>query len=139
MTKANDLQVGGTHYKDVDIEPWDVVDTWPLTQRIGYYRGCALKYVMRMGTKDDPLVEVQKGEHLLKKLAEVIAEDRAQRRVATCSCNRCRVARNGTEERQPCPTCRTLLCPHSVDHEEKCEDPYRFAVGPIPDPFNDGD
>ena len=47
--KARDTQVAGDHYKTVAVQPWDVVDTWPLEQRIGYYRGGALKYVMRMG------------------------------------------------------------------------------------------
>jgi hypothetical protein len=46
-------QFGGDHYKRMGIEPWDVVDTWPLEQRIGYYRGGALKYTMRMGNKDE--------------------------------------------------------------------------------------
>ena len=41
--KANDKQVAGTHYKDMGVEPWDVVDTWPLEQRIGAYRHGALK------------------------------------------------------------------------------------------------
>ncbi len=49
---ASSRQVGGTHYKGMGIQVWDVVDTWPLEQRIGYYRGNALKYIMRMGTKD---------------------------------------------------------------------------------------
>ena len=52
---ANDYQVGGTHYKDMGVEPWDVVDTWPIEQQIGYYRGNVLKYTMRMGAKGAPL------------------------------------------------------------------------------------
>ena len=72
--KANDRQVGGTHYKDMGVEPWDVVDTWPLEQRIGYYRGGALKYVMRMGTKDENLQEIKKGWHYMQKLIEVLEE-----------------------------------------------------------------
>ena len=72
--KANDRQVGGTHYKDMGVEPWDVVDTWPLEQRIGYYRGGALKYTMRMGTKDECLQEIKKGAHYMQKLIEVLEE-----------------------------------------------------------------
>lgn len=73
--KANDIQIGGTHYKDVEIEPWDVIDTWPREQRIGFYRGCALKYTMRLGSKaGSEEEEARKGEHLLMKLAEVLAE-----------------------------------------------------------------
>lgn len=71
---AREMQVGGTHYKDMGIEPWDVIDTWPLEQRIGAYRAGALKYVMRMGTKDESVQEIRKGAHYLHKLAEVLEE-----------------------------------------------------------------
>ena len=69
---AKDKQIGGSHYKLMGIEPWDVVDTWPVEQRIGYYRGGALKYVMRMGNKDEALTEIGKGKHYLEKLMEVL-------------------------------------------------------------------
>lgn len=69
---ARDRQVGGDHYKRMDIEPWDVVDTWPLEQRIGYYRGGALKYLMRMGSKDQSAEEVAKGQHYMEKLLELL-------------------------------------------------------------------
>lgn len=69
---AGDVQVGGAHYKNMAVEPWDVVDSWPVDQRIGYYRGCALKYVMRMGTKDESRQEILKAAHYLQKLAEVL-------------------------------------------------------------------
>lgn len=70
--KANDLQYGGDHYKNMGVEPWDVVDTWPIEQRIGYYRGGALKYIMRMGSKDQSPVEIAKGKHYMQKLLEVL-------------------------------------------------------------------
>lgn len=72
--KANDIQIGGEHYKNMGVEPWDVVDTWPLDQRIGYYRGGALKYIMRMGSKDEAPQEIAKGKHYLEKLLEVLGE-----------------------------------------------------------------
>ena len=72
--KANDKQVAGTHYKDMGVEPWDVVDTWPLEQRIGAYRHGALKYLMRMGSKDERAQEIEKGIHYLEKLLEVLRE-----------------------------------------------------------------
>lgn len=71
---ANDWQVGGDHYKNMGVEPWDVVDTWPREQRIGYYRGGALKYIMRMGSKDVSAQEIAKGEHYIQKLLEVLQE-----------------------------------------------------------------
>jgi hypothetical protein len=71
---ASDWQVGGDHYKNMGVEPWDVVDTWPREQRIGYYRGGALKYIMRMGSKDVSAQEIAKGEHYIQKLLEVLEE-----------------------------------------------------------------
>lgn len=73
--KANDLQYGGDHYKVMGVQPWDVVDTWPREQRIGYYRGGALKYIMRMGSKDESPMEVAKGQHYIQKLLEVLNEE----------------------------------------------------------------
>lgn len=72
--RANDRQVGGTYYKDMEIQPWEVVDTWPMEQRIGYYRGNALAYLMRLGAKDDPVGDAGKAGHYSEKLAEVLKE-----------------------------------------------------------------
>lgn len=79
-SKANALQVAGTHYKDMGVEPWDVVDTWPFEQRIGAYRHGALKYLMRCGSKDDRLQEIKKCGHYIEKLIEVLEEQNAYTR-----------------------------------------------------------
>lgn len=71
---ARDTQVGGDHYKKAGIQPWDVVDTWPIEQQIGFHRGNTLKYVMRMGTKDENLREIRKAAHYLQKLVEVLEQ-----------------------------------------------------------------
>ena len=72
--QASTRQVGGDHYVEMGVQPWDVVDTWPRDQRIGYYRGGALKYLMRMGSKDESPIEVAKGQHYIQKLLEVLQE-----------------------------------------------------------------
>jgi hypothetical protein len=72
VVKAKDKQVGGSHYKDMGVQPWDVVDTWTHEQKIGYYRGGALKYLMRMGSKDQNAIEIAKGKHYMEKLLEVL-------------------------------------------------------------------
>jgi len=69
---ASATQVAGDHYKKMGVEPWDVVDTWPLEQRIGAYRHGALKYLMRMGSKDQSAQEIAKGKHYMEKLLEVL-------------------------------------------------------------------
>jgi hypothetical protein len=70
--KANDVQYGGDHYKKMGIQPWDVCDTWPLEQQIGAHRHGVLKYIMRLGTKDERLKEAQKVLHYAQKLVEVL-------------------------------------------------------------------
>ena len=71
---ADDIQVGGEHYKKMAIEPWQIIDTWSKEQQIGAYRAGALKYIMRMGSKDAEAQEVRKAEHYCRKLAEVLEE-----------------------------------------------------------------
>ena len=71
---ANAKQVAGEHYMKMNIEPWNVIDTWPVEQRIGFYRGNALKYIMRMGTKDERLQEIEKAGHYIEKLTEVLQD-----------------------------------------------------------------
>lgn len=73
---ANAKQVGGSHYKKMGVEPWDVINTWPIEQQIGAYRAGALKYIMRMGSKDQSEQEIGKGIHYLEKLLEVLKERR---------------------------------------------------------------
>ena len=73
--QANDYQIDGTHYVDMTIEPWDIIDTWPLAQRIGFYRGNALKYVMRMGRKGATEIDAKKAFHYQHKLQEVLAAE----------------------------------------------------------------
>ena len=70
---AKDRQEGGNHYTDMGIGPWDIIDTWPFEQQVGFYRGNALKYLMRMGTKgDDDLQEARKAAHYNERLIEIL-------------------------------------------------------------------
>jgi hypothetical protein len=69
---AKRKQEGGTHYVQMSVQPWDVVDTWPLEQRIGFFRGNAVKYLMRMGSKDEQVQELKKARHYIDKLIEVL-------------------------------------------------------------------
>ena len=77
MSEASKRQVGGSHYKDAGIQPWDVIDTWPIEQQIGAYRAGALKYIMRMGTKDEAAQEIRKAAHYCEKLAETLEKNRS--------------------------------------------------------------
>lgn len=69
---ATKRQVGGDHYLNMGVQPWDVVDTWPAEQRIGAYRFALLKYTMRMGTKGLAEDDAAKAHHYAQKLTETL-------------------------------------------------------------------
>lgn len=74
---ARATQVGGNHYRAMNVQPWDVVDGWPIEQQIGFFRGNALKYLLRFGSKGrTPAAQVEdidKAIHYLQKLSEVLS------------------------------------------------------------------
>ena len=74
MDNASSRQIGGTYYKDMPVQPWDVVDGWSVDEQIAIYRHGALKYLMRMGTKDERIQEIEKAKHYIEKLLEVLYE-----------------------------------------------------------------
>lgn len=61
-------QVGGTHYQGTGIEPFQVINAWDLD----FYRGSALKYIMRAGKKDGVSAseDLRKAVHYLTEAAE---------------------------------------------------------------------
>jgi hypothetical protein len=71
VMKANETQVGGTHYKDMGVQPWEVMEA-VLTREefIGFLKGNCIKYAMRQGRKDSD--DVNKCLHYVKKLNEVL-------------------------------------------------------------------
>ena len=71
----DDTQAGGDHYLRMGLQPWQVVDTLPLEQRIGFYRGNCIKYAMRMGNKGDLIEDAEKLAHYASKLTMVLEED----------------------------------------------------------------
>jgi len=69
--KANDLQIGGTHYKDMGVQPWDVMEaTLTPEEFIGYLKGNCIKYGMRAGKKDSD--DAGKFRHYKMKLKEAL-------------------------------------------------------------------
>ena len=65
-------QIGGSHYKDKGIQPWNVIDQGPREQAIGFYRYNALKYIMRAGDKGEFKEDIAKAQHYLEKLLEIL-------------------------------------------------------------------
>lgn len=72
--RAGTHQVGGDHYKTKAIQPWDVIDTLPHAEAIGFYRGNAIKYLMRAGAKmNNPArQDYEKALHYIEKLLETL-------------------------------------------------------------------
>jgi hypothetical protein len=69
---ADDVQVGGTHYKDMGMQPWAVMEV-VLTREefIGFLKGNVIKYSMRQGKKADS-DDANKARHYAAKLKEVL-------------------------------------------------------------------
>lgn len=69
---ADDIQVGGSHYKDMGVQPWHVMEA-VLTREefIGFLKGNLIKYAMRQGKKDSP--DAGKWHHYRQKLDEVLS------------------------------------------------------------------
>ena len=69
---ANDVQIGGTHYKDMPVQPWTVMEA-VLThdEFVGFLRGNIIKYSMRQGRKQDS-DDLGKLKHYIAKLNEVL-------------------------------------------------------------------
>ncbi len=72
-SKANAIQIGGTHYKKSGIEPWDFI----VANNIGFLEGNVIKYVARW--KDKAGVEdLKKARHYLDKVIEVAEQEVAK-------------------------------------------------------------
>jgi hypothetical protein len=67
---ADDTQVGGTHYKDMPVQPWTVMEAVLSHEEfIGFLKGNVIKYSMRQGRKDGT-DDAAKAQHYLAKLQE---------------------------------------------------------------------
>ncbi|CAN7188223.1 DUF3310 domain-containing protein [Acidovorax sp. LjRoot117] len=68
---ADDRQVGGSHYKDMPLQPWDVMEAVLTPEEFrGYLKGNVIKYGMRAGRKDGT-DDAGKAQHYQQKLAEM--------------------------------------------------------------------
>ena len=70
-TRADDLQISGSHYKDMAIQPWELMEA-VLTHAefVGFLKGNIIKYSLRAGRKDGS-DDLGKARHYMLKLAEV--------------------------------------------------------------------
>ena len=74
MTTLN-TQVGGSHYKDMAIQPWQAMEAWLTAEEYrGYHKGVAIAYLARErdkgGTED-----IKKAIHHLQRLVEMVQDE----------------------------------------------------------------
>jgi hypothetical protein len=71
IENADAVQIGGSHYKDMPVQPWSVMSA-VLTREefIGFLKGNIIKYSMRAGRKDGS-DDGNKALHYIHKLHEV--------------------------------------------------------------------
>ena len=70
-TRADDLQISGNHYKEMAVQPWELMES-VLTHEefVGYLKGNVIKYALRAGRKQGT-DDLGKCRHYMLKLAEV--------------------------------------------------------------------
>ena len=78
MSEANEVQIGGAHYKSSEgLQHWDLIETY----RVGYLEGNASKYLTRWRKKNG-IQDLEKSAHYLRKLYECRAELSHEEQVA---------------------------------------------------------
>lgn len=70
--RENDTQVEGDHYKNMSIEPWDVMEAVLTTEEfVGFLKGNIINYAMRDGKKEGSVNDAAKAKHYQAKLTEL--------------------------------------------------------------------
>lgn len=69
--KADQQQVGGSHYKNMNVQPWVAMEAWMTSEQFaGFLRGNAIKYLARCDVKGG-IADIKKAQHYIAKLIEV--------------------------------------------------------------------
>jgi len=66
QSTANEMQIGGSHYKVKTIEPWDFI----AANNLGFFEGNIIKYLSRWRDKNG-IEDLLKARHYLDKLIEI--------------------------------------------------------------------
>jgi hypothetical protein len=68
---SNKVQIGGTHYVDKTVQPWDAMQAWMSHEEFcGFLRGNSIKYLARYKEKGG-VEDLRKAKHYLEKLIEL--------------------------------------------------------------------
>ena len=73
MGSANEIQVEGTHYKTMGMQPWEVMEAVLNHEEfIGFLKGNIIKYSLRDGKKEGANKDMDKAWHYKQKLEEMM-------------------------------------------------------------------
>lgn len=64
---VNSVQIGGSHYKELRIQPWDFC----IANSLGFLRGNIVRYVCRYKNKNG-VEDLEKAKHYILKLVETL-------------------------------------------------------------------
>jgi hypothetical protein len=69
-----DTQVGGTHYAEMKIQPWDAINVWSTPEMVlGYHINTSVSYLARFRAKGG-LQDIKKAHHHLSELIRYFEE-----------------------------------------------------------------
>lgn len=72
IDRADDAQVGGNHYKDMAVTPWEVMEkVLTYDEFVGFLKGNIIKYSLRAGRKAGATDDAEKAKHYMQKLEEI--------------------------------------------------------------------
>lgn len=71
IDRADDKQIGGSHYKEMGVQPWEAMESLlTFEEFIGFLKGNMIKYAMRQGLKDPH--DADKFRHYRQKYLEML-------------------------------------------------------------------
>jgi len=71
---AREEQVGGAHYKNKEVQPWDAMESWMTPEAFqGFLTGNVIKYMARWKEKNG-VEDLRKARHYLSKLIEEVTK-----------------------------------------------------------------
>lgn len=69
------VQVGGTHYAEMRIQPWDAINVWSTPEMVlGYHINTSVSYLARFRAKGG-LQDIKKAHHHLSELIRYFEEE----------------------------------------------------------------
>jgi hypothetical protein len=78
-TETSSRQIGGNHYLNMTIQPWDAMQSWMSAEEYaGFLRGNVIKYIARYRNKNG-LEDLKKARHYLERLIEIEAAKQVER------------------------------------------------------------